>query len=221
VGTKLDEDSPLLEGAATYERDGYAVAKRWQERIVREKCQQMGWDLRVIRPGFIWGRGAEWIDGIGHRFGRFIFVVGPTARPPLTHVNNAADAFAHITAEDRAAGQTYNLVDNHGTRSWRFAGDYVKRHGGMRIPMPYACGRFIAAAAQAVSRRLFGPGAKLPGLFVPIKFQARFKPVRCTAAKLRYQLDWKPPLSYEDAIAATYRPSAEPAGPVAAASHST
>ena len=45
----LNEASPLE--ANLYERDGYAVAKVWQERTVRAISEREGWDLRVLRPG--------------------------------------------------------------------------------------------------------------------------------------------------------------------------
>ena len=52
----LDEDSPLHEVQDVYTRDGYTIAKWWQERVTRRYAETHGWDLTVLRPGFIWGR---------------------------------------------------------------------------------------------------------------------------------------------------------------------
>src|SRR5262249_40087546 len=52
----LDESSPLEEGNDLYERDGYSIAKSWQEKVGRRLSTNNGWDLTVLRPGFIWGR---------------------------------------------------------------------------------------------------------------------------------------------------------------------
>src|SRR5262249_20315393 len=46
----LDERSPLE--ARPYDRDGYAIAKVWQERVVRRWCESRGCDLTVLRPGY-------------------------------------------------------------------------------------------------------------------------------------------------------------------------
>jgi len=110
VRHRLDERAPLAQRPTLYERDGYAVAKAWQERITREAAEAHGWDLRVVRPGFIWGPGNPWVDGCGHRLGRLCLVVGPLSRPPLVHVEDAADAVATVATHPGAASETFNLV---------------------------------------------------------------------------------------------------------------
>ncbi len=86
----LDESSPVM--STPYGRDGYTVAKVWQERIVREFAETSGTELVVLRPGFIWGSGREELAGAGIRIGSVLLVVGPRMRLPLTHVANCADA---------------------------------------------------------------------------------------------------------------------------------
>ena len=58
----LTEESPLE--ADLYRRDGYAIAKTWQERVVRRMSHEHDWDLTVLRPGFIWGRDHEYLAGL-------------------------------------------------------------------------------------------------------------------------------------------------------------
>ena len=52
----LDEDSPVYQARDIYARDGYTIAKWWQERVTRRFVEKYGWDLTVLRPGNIWGR---------------------------------------------------------------------------------------------------------------------------------------------------------------------
>ena len=52
----LDEDSPVYQARDIYARDGYTIAKWWQERVTRRFAEKYGWDLAVLRPGNIWGR---------------------------------------------------------------------------------------------------------------------------------------------------------------------
>ena len=62
-GRRLDEGTPLEPNL--YQRDSYAIAKSWQERVVRRFAQRNDWQLTVLRPGFIWGRGNEEPPGPG------------------------------------------------------------------------------------------------------------------------------------------------------------
>ena len=80
---EVDVDDPLDDDI--YKRDGYDVAKLWQERVVYRSAQANGWELTVLRPGFIWGRGNEYLFGIGRSIERIHVVVGPLNHlPPPT-----------------------------------------------------------------------------------------------------------------------------------------
>ncbi len=203
---RLDEGCRLECGRALYERDGYAIAKVWQERVARRAGEMHGWDLRVVRPGLVWGRGNEWVAGLGYRTGRLCSVFAPRRRLCLTHVENCAHAFVTVTEHPAAEGQTFNLVDGHGVRAWRYVRDYLRGTGttGWRLGVPYGVGLAIAYVAKGASRLLFGRGARLPGLLVPRRFRARFKPVDASAEKLRALLGWSPPLAYEVCLRRTY-----------------
>src|SRR4051812_34300764 len=98
----LDEDSPLYETSNVYTRDGYTISKWWQERVARRFAAKHGWDLTVLRPGFIWGRDHGYVATLGQQFGRHHLVIGPLTRLPMTHVENCADVFALTAAEAHA-----------------------------------------------------------------------------------------------------------------------
>ena len=209
VEDRLDESSPLLR-EGMYERDGYAVAKSWQEGILRQAARRNDWDLRVLRPGFIWGDGNSDLAGVGQRFGPFEFVFGlPERGMPLTHVDNCADCFATVALDERAAGQTFNVVDDEGTSAWRYCGDWLRGTGrrAWRIPVPYAIAYGVTRVAQAISRAIFEYGGKLPSILVPCRFEARFKPVRFSNRKLAERVDWTPPHDYAACLDRTFRAS--------------
>ena len=44
-------------------------AKWWQERVTRRFAGQHGWDLTVLRPGFIWGRDHGYLAALGQQSG--------------------------------------------------------------------------------------------------------------------------------------------------------
>lgn len=201
----MDESTPLL--AQPYEMGGYTIAKVWQERVARRAAQRYGWDLRVVRPGFIWGPSHTAIAGMGRTAGPFHFVFAPFAQLPLTHVANCADCIAAITESPAAAGETFNIVDSSKVRIWRYAREYSKRSGRRRylIPIPYFAGSFNAKMAALVSRLLFGKNGKLPSLLTPRRYEAQFKPIRYSTEKLRRVLDWTSPLAFKDCLAQSYR----------------
>lgn len=196
----LTEETPIV--ARLYERDDYAVTKVWQERLVRRAAASSGWSLTVLRPGYIWGPGKEWVAGAGIRIGRWLIVNGPLRWLPLTHVDNCAHCFVSVAEHPAAEGQTFNVVDQDHVRAWRFAGDYLRYSGqeGCRIPVPDSFCLATAWTAFLASRVLLGPRRKLPGLLIPLRYQARFKSLRFPCDKLRRLVGWVPPLPYVECL---------------------
>ena len=189
---QIDEESPLEPNL--YARDGYAISKIWQERLVRRTAAENKWRLSVLRPGFIWGARHERIAGIGQSLGKWHLVIGGRRALPLTYVENCADCFVHALESSDSVGETYNVLDEETSTAWDYTGAGLKSGAftGRRIPVPYWMGISLATLANWTSRLLFGPTGKLPGNFVPIKFRARFRPLDFPCQKLQQQLGWKP-----------------------------
>jgi nucleoside-diphosphate-sugar epimerase len=203
----LDESSPVATGRALYARDGYTIAKAWQERVTRKFAAEHGWDLTVLRPGFIWGRDHGYLAACGQQMGRLHVVIGPFSHLPLTHVDNCADLFARAAADPRAAGQTLNVVDGPGERIWSYLGDHLRRsgEGGFRVPFPYTVAFGIVSAAFAT---VFKRNEKLPHVLVPCRFESRLKPLRYTNRRAQDVLGWRPPHDYAECLRRSYDPVA-------------
>jgi UDP-glucose 4-epimerase len=199
----LDEGSPLEPVPELYERDGYTIAKSWQERVTRRLAERQGWSLTVLRPGFIWGRDHAYVAACGQKLGRVHVVIGPLARMPLTHVENCADLFALAAADPRAEGETFNVVDSEGERIWSYLGAYLRGTGepGIRIPVPY---RLVYLVVRAAFATVFKRNLKLPHVLVPCRFESRLKPLRYTARRARELLGWQPPLDLVECLRRTY-----------------
>jgi 2-alkyl-3-oxoalkanoate reductase len=202
----LDEDSPLEAGSDLYGRDGYSIAKSWQERITRRFAKEHGWDLTVLRPGFIWGRDHGYLAACSVPVGRLHIVIGPFTHMPLTHVDNCADLFARAATDPRAIGQTLNVVDGPGNRIWGYLGDHLKGIGakGIRIPFPYAIAYGIVSLAF---RTIFQRNEKLPQILIPCRFESRLKPLRYTNRRAAEVLGWRPPHDYAQCLKLTYGPA--------------
>ena len=205
----LDETSPVEPAPDLYERDGYSIAKSWQERVTRRFAEQQGWDLTVLRPGFIWGRDHAYVAALGLQMGSLHLVIGPLSRLPLTHVENCADLFALAAFHPHAPGKTFNVVDGEGERIWSYLGAYLRGSGqrGIRIPIPYGLAYSLVRLAFAT---VFKRNQKLPHVLVPCRFESRLKPLQYTNRLARELLGWRPPLDFADCLSRTYGPAPSP-----------
>jgi UDP-glucose 4-epimerase len=201
----LDEASPLHRIPDVYTRDGYTIAKWWQERVTRRFVDKHGWDLTVLRPGFIWGRDHSYMAALGLQLGRHHLVIGPLTRLPMTHVENCADVFALAAADPRARGQTLNVVDGPGERIWSYLSDYMRGIGqpGWRLPIPYWLAISVVRLAFAT---VFRRATKVPSILIPSRFESRLKPLRFETRRLQQRLGWSPPLDYQKCLERTYGP---------------
>jgi UDP-glucose 4-epimerase len=198
----LDDDGPLP--ADIWPSGAYAAAKHWQERLARRLADQQRWDITVLRPGFVWGRGNDDLACIGQRVGPLQLVFGPLRRPPLTYVANCADAFRFVLARPESAGKSFNVVDEQGTSAARYARERRRATGGARtLWLPFLATRALVALANLGARLVFGPRYKLPSMFVPIRFDLRYKPTRATSSGLR-ALGWRAPHSFDESLEATF-----------------
>jgi UDP-glucose 4-epimerase len=207
ISGTLDEDSPLEPVPDLYDRDGYSIAKSWQERVTRRAAERHGWELTVLRPGFIWGRDHAYLAALGQQVGPLHFVIGPASHIPMTHVENCAHLFAVAADDPRARHQTFNVVDGEGERIWSFLGDYLRGMGerGFRIPIPYSLTYFVV---RTLFETVFRRNSKLPQILIPCRFESRLKPLRYTNQRARQILGWTPPLDLRACLAQTFGPVA-------------
>ena len=206
AGAVLDDGAPLAEDV--WSSGAYAAAKAWQERLARRLAEQHGWQLTVLRPGFVWGRGNDDLACIGQRLGRWQLVIGPLRKIPLTHVDNCADAFRAVLAADNSAGDTYNVVDLLGTTAARYVREQARGsgRGGFTLWIPFWAANVLVWLANRCARFLFGARYKLPSMFVPVRFALRYKPVHATSTGLRQKLGWRAPKSFQECVRATWGP---------------
>jgi UDP-glucose 4-epimerase len=197
----LDEASPIEEEHRIYDRDGYAIAKWWQERLVRRCAEEHGWRATILRPGFIWGQEHEEIAGAGHSFGPVQMVVGWRRPIPLTYVENCVDCFARALGHEASGVHVFNVVDNEPPSAWRYVGR-ARREGrvrGVRVYVPYWSGLAAARIATGISKFVFREGGKLPSLLTPRRFEARFRPLKFSNRKAQETLGWSPRWRFDEA----------------------
>jgi nucleoside-diphosphate-sugar epimerase len=95
-------------------RGHYSSAKLRAEALVTEAMKRGSCPTVVLRPGTLYGPGAEVYTGIiGFSFARRIFVVfgDGSSELPLVHVDNAVDAIVECITNGAADNQVFNVVD--------------------------------------------------------------------------------------------------------------
>ena len=200
LGRSVSEDDEILDQSTMQACDGYAQAKTLQERLTRDLARRNDWTLTVLRPAVIWGRGIWGEFLIGKRLGMMQTVVAPSAPIRLAYVENAVDAFVRAGQRTDAGELILNVIDDPKVTTWRYAG-IVQRQmgGGVRVPLPYSLGMFIAKLAAL----LLGDSRRLPYFLKPRQFEALHKPVTCSSGRLREALGWAPRFTFDEALART------------------
>jgi UDP-glucose 4-epimerase len=201
--TILNENTPVLKTAS--DMGEYAVSKLLQEAVAFDSARINGWDLTVLRPGFIWGPGRAELAGTGRRFWRFYFLIGPFAMLPLCHVINCANLIVDAMEKPAAIGEIFNAVDHNNIKRWRYLYEYIRRTGllGPILPVPYSLGLSVAKLVASAASRLFRISV-LPSLLTPRRFEAQLKPLAFSNGKLREKLNWVAPLDFEACLKSTY-----------------
>lgn len=205
IADRLTEDSPVV-GRNLPRRGPYTVAKVWQERVARRMAAEGGFELTVLRPGFVWGRHHVVLSGMGQRYGGVYVVFGRSTLLPVTYVENCADAFVAATVDGTAASETFNVVDDDPVTAKRYTMEYLRRTGspGRVVCVPYSVGFRVSRAGATVGGRLFPDGGDLPDVLVPERFEAQFKPLQFPNTGIKTRLGWIPRIPFDEALLRAY-----------------
>jgi len=106
-------------------RDPYAYAKLRQELLVQEHAASSGFELVILRPGTLYGRGGPaFSPRIGLTAAGWLLHFGGNNVLPLSHVANCAEAVVLAGTSPMFAAGAYNVVDD----DLPTAADYVRRY---------------------------------------------------------------------------------------------
>lgn len=199
-GDTVDEATPVE--ANPSERDGYAQAKLLQEEVVRRFASERGGRVTLLRLGAVYGPGHVWTSRLGAQLRPNLWLcVGRHAELPLSYVENCADAIVSAVERDAAASQTLHVVDDERPTQERFLRELLRRMESrprvVRVPWPWV--RHAASVAWACHGAL-GGRLRFPGILVPARLAARFKPLRYDNARAKRVLGWTPRLGLSAAL---------------------
>jgi nucleoside-diphosphate-sugar epimerase len=200
----LSERSPLE--PRIWKRDGYTRAKFFQERYTRKIADQADWQLTVLRPGFVWGQGARYPLGPARSLGSWHLVFGNKTVLPLTHITNCVRYMSAAVDDNGAMGETINVIDDYELTSADLVREYLDRSGGSSrcIAVPYVLAEAAVKAINRTAKAVLGKDARLPDMFVPEIFAARYRPVRYDRTHLLSVFASTPTLGLEECLEMTF-----------------
>jgi len=183
-------------------RDVYTHAKVWQEQLFREYLAGSGIELTVVRPGYIYGNGHSQLPSrMGLCVGNLLLQVKPKAPLPITYVKNCADAVVFCGSSQRAANETYNVVDDDvpsGSQYLRFS---QRGNPGIRgLTSPF----WVYAGLAYLNRWAHqGSAGHIPLVLTRYKASCAWRGHSFSNQKLK-NLGWKQAVPTADALEQTF-----------------
>ncbi len=197
-GTILSESMPLE--THPERRDGYTQTKLAQEILVRQFASETSTLLTILRPGIVYGKDRLWNASLGVNLKERLWVcIGDRAILPLLYVENCADAIMQAILHPPKSRHTINLVDDYLPTQKAYC-DALHQLGAVmppRVMLPWAV---VNQVSNWVAQFPGISGANVPGLLVPARVHARFKPLAYSNTRAKQYLDWIPRFSLQEAL---------------------
>ncbi len=196
AGSLMTEESPV--DTSPELRDEYARTKIIQEGLYCDFGDQPGNRVTILRPGMIYGPDNLWHALLGAELGPRFLRIGSKATLPLTYVENCAQAIvdaaeALVSQPDELDGQVINIVDDDLPTQREYAEQVAARiDTPPTVSVPWPVMNAATSALKLINSRLLDGQAKFPGIAVPDRLHARFKPLRYTNEKAKRLLGWSP-----------------------------
>lgn len=187
LGRPLREDDPPLP------QDPYGRSKLAAEQALWSYGEESGLDVVIVRPPLVYG------PQVRANFLRLMDAVWKgvplplglvRARRSVVYVENLADALMHCVTDPRAANQCFHVADTDAptvAELARVLGKHLQK-GARLLPVPpgwlHCAGRLTGRSAYV--ERLVGP-------------------LELDTTRIHALLDWHPPYSTDEGLAATAR----------------
>ena len=198
-GVPVNESSPYE--PFPKQRGLYTQTKQEAEKMVLDAAAAGRIHAVVLRPGQIYGPGAEKVPPSGTIgiAGRWLVVGSGSHHVPLVYIDNVVDALLLAANEDLPNGSIFQLVDPQGLTQRAYV-NYASRT--RRIRASYVPPWLLKLAGFGVE--LLGKALKRPVPLTPYRVRSitPLWPCDCTAAHT--VLGWRPRVSIQEGMAQTF-----------------
>ena len=201
-------DGPVNE-ASRYEpyperRGLYTQTKLEAEKIVLDAAREGRVNAVILRPGQIYGPGAESFPPGGTLAiaGRWLVVGSGERQVPFVHVENVVDAIVLAADAPVANGAIFQLVDPGGVRQK----DYIEtvRRSGQRVRVSYVPAWFFTLAGWGVEH--LGKALKRSVPLTPYRIRSLRPLWPCDCSAAQEKLGWQPRIGLREGLAQTFPP---------------
>jgi nucleoside-diphosphate-sugar epimerase len=200
AGVPVDEASPYEPHPAR--RGLYTQTKLEAEKMVLEAARQNRIHAVILRPGQIYGPGAEKTPPSGtiSIAGRWIVVGSGKHYVPLVYVENVVDALLLAGRADVPNGSIFQLVDPEGIRQREYV-EHVRR-SGYPVRVSYVPAWLLAWAGWGIE--LLGKVLKRPVPLTPYRVRSITPLWPCDCSRAHRQLGWHPRYTLQEGLKATF-----------------
>ncbi|CAE6872064.1 UDP-glucose 4-epimerase family protein [Paraburkholderia domus] len=190
---EIDAGRPLREEDPPAPQDPYGRSKLAAEEALTRYGKETGLEIVIVRPPLVYGPHVRanflrLMDALWKGMPLPLAAIG--ARRSLVYVDNLADALVHCATDPRAAYQCFLVADSDAPTVAELARSLGRDLGKPARLLPVPPG-WLRAAGLVTGRSAYVD--RLIGS------------LQVDTARIRAELDWRPPFSTEDGLAATAR----------------
>jgi nucleoside-diphosphate-sugar epimerase len=181
----------------------YSKSKQEQERIAARLEELCSLRVTIVRPANVYGPGSvPWVDKVAEvlQAGQPALIGHGRLDAGLTYVDNVVDVLVRVAERPATVGRTYNASDDNGVTWLRYFTELAEL---LHAPPPKRVPRRLAAIAAAgmdgawkLLRRADRPPLTRESLNLVGSHH------RIPIDKARLELDYEPPVSYQDGMLA-------------------
>ncbi|BBO67254.1 dTDP-4-dehydrorhamnose 3,5-epimerase [Desulfosarcina alkanivorans] len=197
-GDVITEDSPLEE--MPFERGAYSYAKFQAEKAIRHAIKEDAFPIVCLRPGTIFGPDGEiYSPMMGFSVGRKVFITIGDGKfvLPLVYVDNVADAICVALQKKEANNQIYNLIDPHRLTKKEYIEVLLEKiyPRAIFLYLPYPI-LYLLVYLQEILFKAF----RIKPFLTRYRLESSQKKVIYDGRKISRELEWKYPVSLDDAL---------------------
>jgi 2-alkyl-3-oxoalkanoate reductase len=207
AGTPVSESSPLEPHAD--QRGFYTQTKLEAEKIVLDAVRDQGLPAVILRPGQIFGTGAEKVapSGTIAIAGRWIVVGSGKLQLPLVYVEDVVDALLMAGERDGVTGSVFHLVDPAVVIQNEYL-DRCRNVPGNNVRILHVARPFLNAAAILAEVLCGVLRRKAPLSRYRLRSARPLSPCDCSAA--REKLGWIPRVGTREGLLRVFEHREEP-----------
>ena len=197
---KLFDETCEIEKHFMEKADAYGFGKAKQDELVMDYSKKYGIPYVLLRPGSVYGPGTR--QAIPPRVGTdslgIFLEIGGGKRLPLSYVDNCAEAIVLAGLVKGVDGEIFNVVDDNLPKTNKFVKMYKKNVGKFKsLKIPYWLFYLFSSLWEKYSKWSKG---QLPPVFNRRKCSEIWKGNKYSNQKLKNYLNWKPRVSYKEAV---------------------